>query len=273
MAWSSETVRLEAVEPHIAVLTLDRPDRLNAMSFGLVGDLHDALDVVAADAECKVVVLTGAGRGFCAGLDLKGFGTPPAAGAHRHVDARTDGQAFIANLTTHLRATPQVVIAAVNGPAFGGGFSLALACDLRFAARSARFCSAFIRTGLTGTDIGITYLLPRLVGASRAADLILTGREVDATEAEHMGIVSRVVADEELLEHALDTARVMAGYTRTGLLNTKEVLWHNVDTPSLAAAIALENRNQSLAGMTPEVREYMANYRDRTTGRRESRDR
>jgi enoyl-CoA hydratase len=182
------------------------------------------------------------------------------------VHANTDGQAFMANLTVHLRTTPQVVVAAVNGPAFGGGFALACACDLRFAARSARFCSAFIRTGLTGTDIGITYLLPRLVGASRAADLILTGREVDADEAERMGIVSRVVPDGELLEEALAAARVMAGYTRTGILNTKEVLWHNADTPSMTAAIALENRNQSLAASAPEVRERMAEYRRRTTG-------
>jgi enoyl-CoA hydratase len=260
------TVRLERVEPRITVLTLDRPDRLNAMSFDLVGDLHDALDEIAGDPDCTVVVLTGEGRGFCAGLDLKEWGTPPAPGEHRHVHANVDGQAFMSNLTVHLRTLPQVVVAAVNGPAFGGGFALACACDLRFAARSARFCSAFIRTGLTGTDIGITYLLPRLVGASQAADLILTGREVDAEEALRLGLVSRVVSDEELLETALDTARTMAGYTRTGLLNTKEVLWHNADTTSMAAAIALENRNQSLAARAPDVIEHMTGYRDRTTG-------
>jgi enoyl-CoA hydratase len=264
-----ETITLERSEPHVFLLTLNRPERLNAMSFGLVADLHDALDEVAADGDCKVVVLTGAGRGFCAGLDLKDWGTPPAAGEHRHVHANIDGQAFMSNITTHLRATPQVVIAAVNGPAFGGGFALACACDLRFAARSARFCSAFIRTGLTGTDIGITYLLPRLVGASRAADLILTGREIDADEAERMGIVSRVVPDDDIVDEALATARIMAAYTRTGILNTKEVLWHNVDTPSMTAALALENRNQSLASRAPDVQEYMAHYRDRTTGRRE----
>ena len=262
----STTITVERVERCIALLTLDRPDRLNAMSFGLVADLHDALDEIASDADCKVVILTGAGRAFCAGLDLKDWGTPPRPGEHRHVHTNTDGQAFMSNLTTHLRATPQVVLAAVNGPAFGGGFALACACDLRFAARSARFCSAFIRTGLTGTDIGITYLLPRLVGASRAADLILTGREVDAAEAERMGIVSRVVDDGDLLEEALGTARVMAEYTRTGILNTKEVLWHNVDASSMAAAIALENRNQSLAAAAPDVQEHMARYRQRTTG-------
>ncbi len=266
MTSTRPTVRVEPIEPHITVVTLDRPERLNAMSFGLVADLHDALDDIAADAECKVVILTGAGRGFCAGLDLKDWGAPPAAGEHRHVHANIDGQAFMSNLTTHLRATPQVVLAAVNGPAFGGGFALACACDLRFAAQSARFCSAFIRTGLTGTDIGITYLLPRLVGASRAADLILTGREIDATEAERMGIVSRVVADDALLDEALATARVMAGYTRTGILNTKEVLWHNADAATMTAAIALENRNQSLASRAPDVQAHMAEYRRQTTG-------
>jgi enoyl-CoA hydratase len=260
------TVRLERVEPRIAILTLDRPDRLNAMSFGLVGDLHDALDEIAGDPDCTVVVLTGAGRGFCAGLDLKDWGTPPAPGDHRHVHANVDGQAFMSNLTVHLRTLPQVVVAAVNGPAFGGGFALACACDLRFAARSARFCSAFIRTGLSGTDIGITYLLPRLVGASHAADLILTGREVDADEALRLGIVSRVVDDHDLLETAMGTARTMAGHTRTGLLNTKEVLWHNADAVSMTAAIALENRNQSLAARAPDVIEHMTGYRDRTTG-------
>lgn len=260
------TVSLQRVEPRISLLTLDRPERLNAMSFDLVADLHDALDEIAGDPECTVVVLTGAGRGFCAGLDLKGWGEPPATGTHAHARANVDGQAFMSNLTIHLRTLPQVVVAAVNGPAYGGGFALACACDLRLAARSARFCSAFIRTGLTGTDIGITYLLPRLVGASHAADLILTGREVDAEEALRLGIVSRVVSDEELMDAALDVARTMAGYTRTGLLNTKEVLWHNADTVSMAAAIALENRNQSLAARAPDVQEFMAGYRNRTTG-------
>ena len=269
MPTTGDTVRVEQVEPHVRLLTLTRPERLNAMSFGLVADLHDALDEVARDDDCKVAILTGAGRAFCAGLDLKDWGTPPAPGEHPHVHANIDGQAFMANLTTHLRATPQVVIAAVNGPAFGGGLALACACDLRFAGRSARFCSAFIRTGLTGTDIGITYLLPRLIGASRAADLIMTGREVDASEAERLGIVSRVVADEDLLDEALATARVMAGYTRTGILNTKEVFWHNVDTPSMTAAIALENRNQALASRADDVREHLERYRDRTTGRGE----
>src|SRR4051794_29024564 len=158
-----ETVELTQAAPHVTVVRLNRPARLNAISFELVADLHDALDRVAADDDCKVAILTGAGRGFCAGLDLKEWGAPPAAGEHPHYPAGRTGQAFMSNLTQHIRATPQIVIGAVNGAAYGGGFSLALACDLRVASSSASLCSAFIRTGLTGTDIGVTYLLPRLI--------------------------------------------------------------------------------------------------------------
>ena len=221
---------------------------------------------MAGDADCKVAILTGAGRGFCAGLDLKDWGEPPGPGEHPHTPVGVDGQAFMSNLTVHIRQTPQVVVAAVNGAAYGGGLALACAADVRIAADSARFCSAFIRTGLTGTDIGITYLLPRLIGNARAFDLILSGRTIDAAEAERYGIVSQVVPDDELQSAARDYARVLAGYTRVGLTMTKEVLWHNVDTPSMAAAIALENRNQNIANRHPEVQEFMAAYRDRSVG-------
>jgi enoyl-CoA hydratase len=254
------TVEVAAAAPEVKVIRLTRPDRLNAMSFELVADLHDALDEVAADEDCKVVILTGEGRGFCAGLDLKDWGVPPVVGTHAHFPAGQTGQGFIANLTQHIRATPQIMVAAVNGAAFGGGFALALACDLRIASHSARFCSAFIKTGLTGTDIGITYLLPRLIGAARAFDLILTGRTVDGAEAEHMGIVSRVVPDGDLWAEALSLASGVAGYTAHGLRNTKEVMWHNLDTNNMAAAIALENRNQDLANQNEEVRAFMRAY-------------
>jgi enoyl-CoA hydratase len=260
------TVETERVEPHVTIIRLNRPERLNAINFELVADLHDALDEVGGDPDCKVVVLTGAGRGFCSGLDLKDWGTPPEPGEHPHVKVGIDGQAFMANLTVHMRNTPQVIVAAVNGVAFGGGLGIACAADVRIGAESSRYCSAYIRTGLTGTDIGITYTLPRLIGTSRAFDLILSGRDIDAAEAERMGLVSQIVPDDELLERTLAYVRPMAGYTRTGLTMTKEVLWHNVDNPNMAAAIAIENRNQSIAGRAPDVIEYMRNYRARTTG-------
>jgi enoyl-CoA hydratase len=257
------TVTLERAAEHVTLLTLDRPERLNALNLALVGELHDALDEIAGDADCRVVVLTGRGRGFCSGLDLKDLGELPAPGQHRYVPVGATIQEFIAALPVHLRSTPQVVLAAVNGPAFGGGLSLALGCDLRIASESATFCSAYIRTGLSGTDVGVSYLLPRLVGAARAFDMILTGRAVDAAEAQQMGLVSRVVPDGDLLDAAVEMASLVAGYSRTGLLLTKEVMWHNLDTPSMAAAIAVENRNQLLASRTGEIAEYQQQFRQR----------
>lgn len=256
----SPAIELDRVEDGITAIRLNRPDRLNAINFGLVGELHEALDQVAADDDCKVAILTGAGRAFCAGLDLKDFGELPSPGQTRHYPAGQTGQNYLASLTQHIRATPQIVLAAVNGVAFGGGLSLAIASDLRIASESASFCSAFIRTGLTGTDAGVSYLLPRLIGASHAFDMIITGRKVDADEAVRMGLVSRVVADSSLWDEALAMSRAIAGYTKFGLRNTKEVLWHNLDLNNMAAAIALENRNQELASQQAEVRDYMRNY-------------
>lgn len=257
------TVAIDQPAAHIRVVRLNRPDQRNALNFALVGDLHDALDEIAADDTCKVAILTGAGSSFCAGLDLRDFGTPPEVGTHRHRHAGVSGQAFLANLMQHLHDTPQIVVAAVNGAAFGGGLALASACDLRIAGESARFCSAFIRTGLTGTDAGISYFLPRLIGASHAFDMIVSGRTVDAAEARAMGLVSRIVTDDELEARALELAASIAQYTTFGLRRTKEVLWHNLEAPSLASALAMENRNQELAIHEPEVIEYMRNYAQR----------
>ena len=260
------TVEVLEVRPQVSMIRLNRPDRLNALNFDVVAELHDALDRVADDQDCKVVILTGAGRSFCAGLDLKDWGTPPGPGEHRHVHSGIDPQTFMSNLTVHMRDLPQVIVAAVNGPAFGGGLALACAADIRVAGESARFCSAFIRTGLSGTDIGITYLLPRLVGNAHGFDLILTGRDIDASEAHAMGLVSRVVPDGELEALALGYAEQMAGYTKSGLRTTKEVLWHNTEAPSLQSALALEIRNQNLLQHAPDVKAFMDTYRQRTTG-------
>jgi enoyl-CoA hydratase len=254
------TVLVEPVADHVTALRLNRPERLNAIDFTLVGELHDALDTVAADDDCKVVILSGAGRAFCAGLDLKDWGDIPAPGSRRHFAAGQNGQSYLSNLMEHLRATPQIVLAAVNGPAFGGGLALALGCDLRITASSASFCSAFIRPGLTGPDAGVSYLLPRLIGAARAFDMIVTGRTVDADEAERFGIVSRILPDGRLWDEAVATATSIARFTTFGLRNTKEVMWHNLDTNSMAAAIALENRNQDLANKQEEVLTYMREY-------------
>src|SRR2546423_81074 len=199
------TVRIERVRPSVDVITLDRPDRLNAMSHELVADLHAALDQARDDNDCRVVILTGAGRGFCAGLDLKGSGSAPGTQGLGRPQTGLRSQQHIAELVPKLRNLRKPVIAAVNGPAAGGGLALALACDVRIAASSARFNVAFVRIGLSGCDIGVSWLLPRLIGASRAWELMLTGRMVESDEAERIGLVVRVMPDGEVVDAALQT--------------------------------------------------------------------
>ena len=263
------TIELEIANSRVTILRLNRPDQLNAINFTFVSELHAQLDAVAMDDECRVVILTGQGRAFCSGLDLKDWGEPPRVGANPHRKAGSTGQSYLSSLTSHIRATPQIIVAAVNGPAYGGGLALSLACDLRVAASSARFCAAFIRTGLTATDAGISYFLPRLIGASRAFDLMVTGRSVEAQEALDMGIISRIIDDANFDQKVRSLADDIAGFTTIGLRMTKEVMWANLDTPSLDACLALENRNQDIAGQSPEVRRYMSDYSDRITKRRD----
>ncbi len=252
------TVRSEGVDEGITLLTLDRPERLNAMSRDLVEDLHDALAAAGDDRDCRVVILTGEGRGFCAGLDLKE--TSDLAEAGGGPPAAMRGQQRIASLVTQLRGLPKPVVAAVNGPATGGGLALALACDVRMAAESARFNVAFIRVGLSGCDIGVSYLLPRLVGASRAFELMLTGRMVESGEADRIGLVSRVVPDGEVVDAALETARLIRANSPFGVWMTKEVMWSNLEAGSLQASIDLENRTQLLSSHTGDMREALAAF-------------
>ena len=162
-----------------------------------------------------------------------------------------------------MRALPQPIVAAVNGPAAGGGLALALASDVRIAASSARFNVAFVRIGLSGCDIGVSWLLPRLIGVSRAWELMLTGRIVESDEAERIGLVVRVVPDGEVVDAALKTAELIAGNSPFGVQMTKEVMWSNLETSSLQAAIDLENRTQILTTFTDDMREAMAAFLDK----------
>ncbi|RFU21499.1 enoyl-CoA hydratase/isomerase family protein [Geodermatophilus marinus] len=257
------TLRLAAPEPGVLVLTLDRPERLNAMSADLLRELHAVLDALADDPSVRVLVLTGAGRGFCAGLDLTAFDMGGPDRATRSPQAGLALQKHIAALVPKLRALPQVVIAAVNGPAAGGGLALALAADVRIGAASSRYTVAFVRLGLSGCDIGVSWLLPRLIGASRAFELLLTGRVVDAPEADRIGLVTRVVPDEELLDAALGTARAVLANSPMGVRMTKEVMWSQLEVSSLQAGIDLENRTQILSSFTGDHREAALAFRER----------
>ncbi len=247
------TVVVEQPLPGVTQLTLNRPDTLNALTAEMVTEVHDALDAIAADRACRAVVLTGAGRGFCAGIDLGGYGTPPGAEGLPRVQAGFTTQQHIAALVPHLRSLPVPVIAAVNGPAAGGGLAIALASDVRIAAASARFNVAFVRIGLSGCDIGTSWLLPRLVGASRAFELLLTGRVIDASEADHIGLVTKVVPDGDVVAAALETAQLVAANSPWGVRMTKEVMWSQLEVGSLQAGIDLENRTQVLSTFTGDM--------------------
>ena len=264
VATGGPLVLVERPRPEVAVLTLNQPDRLNALSFALVDELHAALDALQLDNACRVVVLTGAGRGFCSGLDLTDIGGSSTSAGTSGPRAGMLSQSRIAELALKLRRLQQPVIAAVNGPAYGGGFALALACDIRIASPEARFCSQFIKLGIGGCDIGISYTLPRLIGASRAFELILTARRVDAEEAGRIGLVAEVTGlDVPVVDRALELAATICDYAPFAVVMTKEVMWSNLDAPSFEAAVHLENRTQILASTGGEMREAAAAFMEK----------
>jgi enoyl-CoA hydratase len=265
MLCAMTTVSRSQPSPGVTLLTLDRPERLNAMNVDLVDDLRGALDDVARDRSCRAVILTGAGRAFCAGLDLQGYGVPDGSAGRGAVQDGFAVQQHIAALIPRLRSVPVPVIAAVNGAAAGGGLALALGCDVRVAARSARFNVAFVRVGLSGCDIGVSWLLPRLIGASRAWELMLTGRIVESEEAGRLGLVTRVVDDDALLDTALETAELIKANSPWGVRMTKEVAWSQLEVGSLQAGIDLENRTQTLSSFTGDMKEAVAAFLEKRT--------
>lgn len=239
----------------ITQITMNRPANLNAMTSGMVEELHGALGAVSHDRDTRVVVLTGQGRGFCAGLDLNGYGDAPGFRWSGRVERGLAVQKHIASLIPRLRSLPQPVIAAVNGPAAGGGFALVLGSDIRIASSSARFNAAFIRIGLSACDIGTSWLLPRLVGAARAQELMLTGRIFDSAEAERIGLVTEVVPDGSVLEAAYAKAEEIMLNSPIGVALTKEGMWSALEIPGLQAAIDLENRQQIMASFSEDATE------------------
>jgi len=248
-------VDVESVGEDIRIVRLDRPGRLNALSIDLAVELDEVLAAVGRQNLVRIVILTGTGRAFCSGLDLKDYGIIPNIdnlSVHR-IASRSMG--IYSQLTRRLRAIPQPVIAAVNGAAYGGGMCLALGADLRIADESATFNATGIVNGLTSAEMGAGWILPRLIGGANANDLLLTGRRVDATEALRMGLVSRVVPVDDLLDEALAMARSMTRYSHHGLEATKQSLWVEQEISSLAAAIEFEDRNQLMAGFTDNLPE------------------
>lgn len=258
-----ETVLVSRPADGVVQVTLHRPERLNTMDHSLVTELHEVLDALATDRDCRVVVLTGAGRAFCAGLDLRGYGDPEREELMGWPLATLDRQREIARLTQKIHDLPQPVIAAVNGAAAGGGLALVLASDVRIAADPAVFAVSFIRAGFSACDIGVSWLLPRIVGAGHAHELMLTGRRFDAAEAERIGMLHRVVPGDELLDIALAKAAEIMLNPPASVSLTKQGMWAALEMPTLATAIEFENRQQVITAMTVDADEARAAFLER----------
>jgi len=248
-------VLVQTPQDGIRIIKLNRPDRLNALTREMVQQVNETPDAIAADSSVRVVILTGAGRGFCAGQDLQAAAARTRAAAGGGVE-KLHWQDQFADMVRHIRALPVPVIAAVNGAAAGAGCALAFAADIRLAVPDAKFLIASVRIGLSAGETGISYNLPRLIGAARAFEILLTGRPIDAREAERFGLITRLVDEPgNLLAAAMEAATAILVNSPFAIAQTKQLMWANLDAASLDAALALENRAQILGTMTEDYTE------------------
>jgi enoyl-CoA hydratase len=258
-------VRIEKPSPHTSVIVLDRPERMNSMAFEMVGPLHDAIRTVGADNDTTCVILTGSGRAFCAGADTEDSDPPPNIEGLTLTRIATRSMTILAELVPALQRVPQPVICAVNGAAIGGGLCLTLGADVRIAAESAYFRAAGINNGLTAVELGLSFLLPRAIGSSRAFELMLSGRDIPAAEAAQIGLVSRVVPDDTLMDEALALAERMNGWSAQGVQLTKRLMWAGLEAGSLRAAIEMETHTQLFVRLTTK------NFEEAVRARKEKR--
>jgi enoyl-CoA hydratase len=252
------TIGVTTPDDGIGLVTLNRPGRLNAITSTMITELDRVVVAVDADPELRVVVVTGAGRGFCAGLDLQSQGVAPGAELVRPTVAGFMWQDHLATLHERIHRSRKPWIAAVNGPCVGGGFALALACDIRTASPAATFGAVFLKIGVSNCDMGTSYFLPRLVGASRSAELLLTARIFDAAEADDIGLLSAL--DDDPVARALDTARLIRANAPFGTWMTKETMWQTLDAPSLRHALDIENRTQIMCSANGDIVEARAAF-------------
>jgi enoyl-CoA hydratase len=258
-------VLVEHPRPHVALVTLNRPERMNSMAFDVMVPLKEALENITYDNSVRVVVLTGAGKGFSSGADHKSAGSVPHVQGLTRPTYALRSMAILDDVILALRRLHQPVIAAVNGAAIGGGLCLALAADIRVAARGAYFRAAGINNGLTASELGLSYLLPRAIGSSRAFEIMLTGRDIDAEEAERIGLVSRQVPDDQLLETCFEMAERIAAFSRPGVELTKRTLWSGLDAASLEGHMQAEGLGQLF------VRLLTGNFEEAVAARAEKR--
>jgi 2-(1,2-epoxy-1,2-dihydrophenyl)acetyl-CoA isomerase len=248
---------LETIEDGVAVLTLNRPEALNALSMDIRNGLLRALDRLADDRSVGCIVITGAGRAFCSGGDVKGMGERAAAG----YEARARGIQFSNSIPMAMRRHPKVIIGMVNGVAAGAGMSLSLACDMRVAGRSARFTTAFLKIGLSG-DWGGTWTLTRLVSTAKARELYFLSDMISAEEAAGLGIVNRVVDDDALLGTTMDMARRIAAMPPVAVAGAKRNLF-SAETDSFATTLDMESYNQARCSQTEDHREAVAAFKEK----------
>jgi enoyl-CoA hydratase/carnithine racemase len=256
---------LVEAQGEIETVTLNRPDILNALDEPFIDALLDYFRGLPDRPEVRVIVLRGAGRIFCAGADLGA--TEDLAEQGGTVPSFYKVQDKLARMITAMHRSPQPIVALVQGAAAGGGFALAAAADIRLGTAKTRFIPSFIRIGLSACDCGLSYFLPRLVGLAKASEIMLTGREVKADEALTLGLLNRIVADEDLLEQGMEMVNAMLALSPMGVRMTKEVLRQNADASSLEAAVALENRTQVLLGQTSDMKEAVSAFLEKRPAR------
>jgi enoyl-CoA hydratase len=261
----SSFVVVDTPRPQVALVTMNRPERMNAMAFDVMIPLREALERISLDNDIRVVVLTGAGHGFCSGADLEDPGVMPNIAGLTTPTIALRAMELLDDVIRALRRMHQPVIGAINGAAIGGGFCLSTATDIRIASETAYFRAAGVNNGLTSTELGLSYLLPRAIGSSRAFEIMLTGRDVDAEEADRIGLVSRVVPAETLLDACYETAERIISLSRVGIELTKRLLWSGFEAGSLQAHMDHEGEAQLFVRLTTQ------NFEEAVRARREKR--
>lgn len=258
-------VTVEKPRPHITQITLNRPDRMNAMAFDVMVPFKEALEEVSFDNDTRVVIVTGAGDGFCAGADLEDPGWLDIFDGLTMPGIARRAMKILDDVVKAIHDMHQPVIGAINGAAIGGGFCLAMATDIRIAAEKAYFRPAGINNGLTSAELGLSYLLPRAIGSSRAFEIMLTGRDVDALEAAEIGMVSKTVHPDQLLEECYTMAERIVGFSQLGVELSKQMLWAGLDAGSFHSHMNHEGHAQLFVRMTTQ------NFEEAIKARKEER--
>jgi enoyl-CoA hydratase len=258
-------VLVEKPRPHVTCITLNRPERMNAMAFDVMVPFKEALEEVSFDNDTRVVVVTGTGHGFCSGADLEDPGWLDIFDGLTVPGIARRAMKILDDVIKAINGMHQPVIGAINGAAIGGGFCLAMATDIRIASEAAYFRAAGINNGLTSGELGLSYLLPRAIGSSRAFEIMLTGRDVDAEEAERIGLVSRTVHEDQLLEECYRVAERMIGFSQLGVELSKQLLWAGMDAGGLHSHMNHEGHAQLFMRMTTK------NFEEAIKARKEGR--